>query len=60
MAQRPQKSPQAGGGMPVIEYWAAQTLSLHGPKLWQTLLHKSALAIVLVTFWNFWINLKLN
>jgi molybdopterin-dependent oxidoreductase alpha subunit len=42
MAQRPKKSPQAGGGMPVIEYWAAQTLSPHGPKLWQTLLHKSA------------------
>ncbi|HAA29109.1 MAG TPA: oxidoreductase [Cyanobacteria bacterium UBA8553] len=31
-----------GGGLPVIEYWAEHTLSPEGPKLWKTLLHKSA------------------
>ncbi|WNZ26806.1 FdhF/YdeP family oxidoreductase [Leptolyngbya sp. NK1-12] len=31
-----------GGGLPVIQYWAEHTLSPEGPKLWQTLLHKSA------------------
>jgi len=31
-----------GGGWPVIQYWAAQTLSPTGPQLWKTLLHKSA------------------
>jgi len=31
-----------GGGLPVIEYWAKQTLSPKGPALWKTLLHKSA------------------
>jgi molybdopterin-dependent oxidoreductase alpha subunit len=34
--------PAAGGGMPVIQYWAQQTLSQHGVKLWQTLNHHSA------------------
>ncbi len=34
--------PTVGGGMPVIQYWAAKTLSRKGPKLWQTLNHKSA------------------
>jgi molybdopterin-dependent oxidoreductase alpha subunit len=34
--------PEMGGGLPVIEYWAEHTLSPEGPKLWQTLLHKSA------------------
>lgn len=33
---------EPGGGWPVIEYWAEQTLSAQGPKLWQTLLHRSA------------------
>ena len=31
-----------GGGLSVIEYWAEHTLSPEGPKLWKTLLHKSA------------------
>jgi molybdopterin-dependent oxidoreductase alpha subunit len=35
-------SPKAGGGLPVIQYWAEQTLSADGVKLWQTLNHKSA------------------
>ncbi|GAB4373887.1 MAG: FdhF/YdeP family oxidoreductase [Elainellaceae cyanobacterium] len=35
-------APEMGGGLPVIQYWAEHTLSPEGPKLWQTLLHKSA------------------
>ncbi|MBD3881445.1 FdhF/YdeP family oxidoreductase [Phormidium tenue FACHB-886] len=35
-------SPAMGGGLPIIEYWAAHTLSPEAPKLWQTLLHNSA------------------
>jgi len=35
-------TPAMGGGWPVIQYWAAQTLSPTGPQLWKTLLHKSA------------------
>ncbi|MBF2046473.1 MAG: FdhF/YdeP family oxidoreductase [Elainella sp. C42_A2020_010] len=35
-------APNMGGGLPVIQYWAEHTLSPEGPKLWQTLLHKSA------------------
>jgi molybdopterin-dependent oxidoreductase alpha subunit len=31
-----------GGGWPVIEGWARATLSPTGPRLWQTLTHKSA------------------
>jgi molybdopterin-dependent oxidoreductase alpha subunit len=31
-----------GGGFPVIQYWAEQTLSPNGAKIWQTLFHKSA------------------
>ncbi|MBD0336063.1 MAG: FdhF/YdeP family oxidoreductase [Cyanobacteria bacterium Co-bin13] len=31
-----------GGGLPIIQYWAEHTLSAEGPKLWQTLTHKSA------------------
>ncbi|MEM9510318.1 MAG: FdhF/YdeP family oxidoreductase [Cyanobacteria bacterium P01_E01_bin.35] len=31
-----------GGGLPVIQYWAEQTLSPDGFKLWRTLFHKSA------------------
>jgi molybdopterin-dependent oxidoreductase alpha subunit len=34
--------PNMGGGLSVIQYWAEHTLSPEGPKLWQTLLHKSA------------------
>jgi molybdopterin-dependent oxidoreductase alpha subunit len=34
--------PQAGGGMPVIQYWAEHTLSPDGVKIWQTLNHHSA------------------
>ncbi len=35
-------TPSSGGGWPLIEGWARATLSPRGPKLWQTLLHKSA------------------
>lgn len=35
-------TPKMGGGLPIIWYWAEHTLSLEGPKLWQTLTHKSA------------------
>ena len=35
-------TPNIGGGLPIIEYWAKHTLSPEGAKLWQTLLHKSA------------------
>ncbi len=31
---------QAGGGLPVIQYWVEKTLSPQGLKLWQTLNHK--------------------
>jgi molybdopterin-dependent oxidoreductase alpha subunit len=31
-----------GGGLPVLQYWALQTLSFRGPRLWEKLLHKSA------------------
>lgn len=34
--------PQAGGGMPVVQYWAEQTLSPKGARIWKTLFHKSA------------------
>ncbi|MEB3224295.1 MAG: FdhF/YdeP family oxidoreductase [Synechococcus sp.] len=34
--------PESGGGLPIIEYWARQSLSPKGVKLWQTLNHKSA------------------
>jgi molybdopterin-dependent oxidoreductase alpha subunit len=36
------KTPDIGGGLSVIQYWAEHTLSPEGPKLWKTLLHKSA------------------
>jgi molybdopterin-dependent oxidoreductase alpha subunit len=36
------ETPEMGGGLPIIQYWAEHTLSPEGPKLWQTLLHKSA------------------
>ncbi|AFW94086.1 FdhF/YdeP family oxidoreductase [Dolichospermum sp. UHCC 0352] len=32
----------AGGGLPVIQYWIEKTLSPQGLQLWQTLNHKSA------------------
>ncbi len=35
-------TPEIGGGLPVIQYWAEHTLSPDGPALWKTLLHKSA------------------
>jgi len=35
-------APEMGGGLPIVQYWAEHTLSPEGPKLWQTLLHKSA------------------
>ncbi|MCY7320884.1 MAG: FdhF/YdeP family oxidoreductase [Phormidesmis sp. CAN_BIN36] len=36
------KTPEIGGGLSVIQYWAEHTLSPEGPKLWKTLFHKSA------------------
>lgn len=40
--EKNEHTPEIGGGLPVIEYWAEHTLSPEGPKLWKTLLHKSA------------------
>ena len=37
-----ESTPEMGGGLPVIKYWAEHTLSPEGAKLWQKLLHKSA------------------
>jgi molybdopterin-dependent oxidoreductase alpha subunit len=37
-----QATPEQGGGLPVIQYWAEKTLSPEGVKIWQTLNHKSA------------------
>ncbi|MTJ08712.1 FdhF/YdeP family oxidoreductase [Anabaena sp. UHCC 0204] len=37
-----QSNSEAGGGLPVIQYWVEKTLSPQGLKLWQTLNHKSA------------------
>jgi molybdopterin-dependent oxidoreductase alpha subunit len=37
-----QNLPQSGGGLPIVQYWAAQTLTPQGPQLWKTLRHKSA------------------
>jgi molybdopterin-dependent oxidoreductase alpha subunit len=36
------ETPEIGGGLSVIQYWAEHTLSPEGAKLWQTLFHKSA------------------
>lgn len=36
------ETPEIGGGLPVIEYWAKHSLSPEGPKLWKTLFHNSA------------------
>ena len=36
------KGKDIGGGPPVIEYWAKNTLSSKGPEVWKTLFHKSA------------------
>ncbi len=41
-ADKNDETPDIGGGLPVIEFWAEHTLSPEGPKLWKTLLHKSA------------------
>ncbi len=35
-------TPDMGGGLSVIGYWAEHTLSPEGPKIWKTLLHNSA------------------
>ncbi|MEP0914080.1 hypothetical protein NDI45_24535 [Leptolyngbya sp. GB1-A1] len=37
-----ENTPDIGGGIPVIEYWAKHTLFPEGPKLWKTLFHHSA------------------
>ena len=37
-----ESTPDIGGGLPVIGYWAQHTLSPEGAKIWETLLHKSA------------------
>ena len=34
--------PEVGGGLPVLQYWAENTLSPQSFKLWKTLFHKSA------------------
>jgi molybdopterin-dependent oxidoreductase alpha subunit len=36
------KTPDIGGGMPVIKYWAEKTISPDGKKIWEKLFHKSA------------------
>ncbi|MGB5959282.1 MAG: hypothetical protein WBG73_01385 [Coleofasciculaceae cyanobacterium] len=36
------ETPDIGGGLPVIAYWAKHSLSPEGPKLWKTLFHNSA------------------
>ena len=41
-SDRNEEMPEIGGGLPIIGYWAEHTLSPEGPKLWKTLLHKSA------------------
>jgi molybdopterin-dependent oxidoreductase alpha subunit len=38
----PKSIPKVGGGLPVLQYWAEQTLSPDGVKIWQTLNHHSA------------------
>jgi molybdopterin-dependent oxidoreductase alpha subunit len=38
----PKNTPEIGGGLSIIEYWAKHSLSPEGIKLWQTLTHKSA------------------
>jgi molybdopterin-dependent oxidoreductase alpha subunit len=35
-------TPDIGGGLPVIEYWAEHTIAPEGPKIWKTLFHHSA------------------
>jgi molybdopterin-dependent oxidoreductase alpha subunit len=35
-------TPEMGGGLPIIQYWAEHTLSPEGPKLWEALTHHSA------------------
>jgi len=37
-----QNTPEVGGGLPVIQYWAEKTLSPQGPQIWEKLFHKSA------------------
>jgi molybdopterin-dependent oxidoreductase alpha subunit len=37
-----EKTPEIGGGLPIIEFWSEHSLSPEGPKLWKTLLHNSA------------------
>jgi molybdopterin-dependent oxidoreductase alpha subunit len=36
------KTPDVGGGIPVIKYWAEKTISANGVQVWQKLFHKSA------------------
>jgi molybdopterin-dependent oxidoreductase alpha subunit len=40
--QTSSNTPNMGGGVSTVQYWAEHTLSPEGVKLWQTLLHKSA------------------
>jgi len=42
MTATPTPDPPIGGGWPVLAYWAKETLSPQGLRLWQTLHHKSA------------------
>ena len=36
------ETPNVGGGMPVIGYWAEKTITRDGVKIWEKLFHKSA------------------
>jgi molybdopterin-dependent oxidoreductase alpha subunit len=36
------QTPDMGGGLPLVQYWAEKTLSPQGPQIWKTLMHKSA------------------
>jgi molybdopterin-dependent oxidoreductase alpha subunit len=38
----PANTPEMGGGLPLIQYWAEKTLSPQGPQIWKALMHKSA------------------
>ncbi len=42
MTHTPKNTPQTGGGISLVKYWAEKTLSPQGKKLWETLNHKSA------------------
>lgn len=49
LSEKNEQTPDMGGGLPIIGYWAKHTLAPEGAKLWQTLLHKSAFYLVFRT-----------